>query len=399
MMFHQDWTARIEKPYGIYLDHQATDRPRPEAIQAVSAFMGDYFGNAGAVANERGRLARRHLEACRDRLADFLGAEGEAVIFTSGATESNNLVVASEGSRPGAHLVVSRIEHKCVLESAMRARQRGTRLSLLPVDGRGVVDLDALAKFIRDGASCVSVMTANNEVGTVQPIDRIAHMCAEAGVSFHTDAAQAVGKMPLTFTGSRIDYLSLSAHKFGGPQGIGALICTQKALDRLEPLLVGGGQEQGVRSGTVPVALCAGMAAAAAAIADDMDEECGRLRRLRDRLIEGLRETHAFFLNSSPDNGLCNSLNGGFTGIPALALMRRLPEIQFSLGSACTSGRTYSHVLQAMGLHPDRIESSFRLSVGWSSSEDDVETALEAFRRAVATFGRARQGRSTAGEP
>ncbi|MDR6885878.1 cysteine sulfinate desulfinase/cysteine desulfurase-like protein [Variovorax sp. 3319] len=233
-------------------------------------------------------------------------------------------------------------------------------------------------------------MAANNEIGVIQPLEEIGRMCQAADVRFHSDAAQAIGKMRLDVTALGIDYLTFTAHKYGGPQGIGGVICSRRGTDRVEPLLVGGGQERGLRSGTTPLALCAGMAAASLALSENMETEITRMRHMRNRLLSGLRSLGPFFTNSDADHRLCNNLNGGFEGISALLLMRRIPNVHFSAGSACTSGAAASHVLTAMGLARARIDSSFRLSVGWCTTEEDVERAIEAFGRALPTFPRQR---------
>ena len=377
-----------ERADGIYLDHQATDRPRPQVIEAVTHFMSSHFGNASASANHRGRLSRRYLDQFRETTATLMGDRADALLFTSGATESNNLVMSSEGRRKDAHLAVSAIEHKCVLESAARARQLGAKVSILPVTPEGVVDLDAVRRVLANGATLVSVMAANNEIGTLQPIREISALCKSAGARFHTDAAQAVGKSHIDFPGMGIDYLTFTAHKFGGPQGIGGLMCSQQVIEQLEPLLVGGGQERGLRSGTTPLALCAGAAAAALVLHHEMDKEIDRMRRLRDRLVAALQHMGPFFTNSHRADTLCNNVNGGFLGIPALMLMRRAPDLHFSVGSACTSGGGGSHVLKAIGLAQEKIDASFRLSVGWCTTDEDVDQAIDGFRQALMTFPR-----------
>ncbi len=375
---------------GIYLDHQATDRPRPESIDAVRRCMERHYGNASALAHARGQQSRRNLEHFRQLSAAAVRARGEALCFTSGATESNNLVIGSEARRPGAHLVVSAIEHKCVLESALRARECGAKVSILPVDSQGVIGVETLERLIAEGATFVSVMAANNEIGTRQPLREIARLCRQAGVRLHTDAAQAVGKMDLDMEALGIDYLSFTAHKFGGPQGIGAVVFADKTRDQVQPLLVGGGQERGMRSGTTPIPLCAGMAAASLLVARNMMSEIDHMRRMRDRLLDGLRGLGEFFTNSNVEHGLCNNLNGGFEGVSAMLLMRRMPEVHFSVGSACTSGAAASHVLTALGLPRKRIDASFRLSVGWCTTEDEVDQAVAAFARALQTIPRVR---------
>lgn len=371
---------------GVYLDHQATDRPRPQAIEAVKYCMEHYFGNASALAHERGKLSRRHLEKFRRAIASVVDAPEGTLFFTSGATEGNNLVISSEGRRPGAHLVVSSIEHKCVLESAIRAKEFGAKVSVLPVDSRGVVDLDVLRKTLADGATLVSVMTANNEIGTIQPFEEISRLCAAAGARFHTDAAQAVGKIRANIQALGADYVSFTAHKYGGPQGIGAVICNASVVDDMRPLLVGGGQERGMRPGTTPIPLCAGMAAASLALMENMEVEISRMHLLKRRLLHGLCSIGPFFTNGDVDHGLCSNLNGGFDRIPAALLMRRVPSVHFSVGSACTTGAGASHVLTAIGLTSQQIQSSFRLSIGWSTTEQDIDDALVAFRAALKTL-------------
>lgn len=373
----------VDEGAGIYLDCQATERPRPQAIEAVRQAMERYFGNPSALAHARGQAARRHLENFRRLSADIVKAPAEALCFTSGATESNNIVLASEARRPGAHLVVSAVEHKSVLESARRAREAGAQLSMLPVDPGGRADVEALERLIARGATLVCVMAANNEVGTIQPLAEIGRMCRQAGVRLHVDAAQAVGKMELDMAALGVDYLSFTAHKFGGPQGVGALVLSERARSELRPLLVGGRQERGLRAGTTPLALCAGMAAASHCVATALRPEIERMRRLRDDLLAGLRALGPFFSNSDVEHGLCNNLNGGFEGVSAMLLMRRMPRVQFSVASACTSLAGGSHVLAAMGLARPRIESSFRLSVGWSTTPDDVDGAVAAFASAL----------------
>lgn len=270
----------------------------------------------------------------------------------------------------------------------MRAHQLGAKVSILPVTPEGVVDLDAVRRVLADGATLVSVMAANNEIGTLQPIREISALCKSAGARFHTDAAQAVGKSHIDFLGMGIDYLTFTAHKFGGPQGIGGLMCGPQVIERLEPLLVGGGQERGLRSGTTPLALCAGAAAAALVLHHEIDKEVDKMRRLRDRLVAALQHMGPFFTNSHRADTLCNNVNGGFLGIPALMLMRRAPELHFSVGSACTSGGGGSHVLKAIGLTQEKIDASFRLSVGWCTTDEDIDQAIDGFRRALMTFQR-----------
>lgn len=348
--------------------------------------MEHYFGNASALAHERGKLSRHHLEKFRRATASVVGASGESLVFTSGATEGNNLVIMSEGRRPGAHLVVSCIEHKCVLESAIRAKELGARVSVVPVDGRGVIDLDALRRTLAEGATLISVMTANNEIGTIQPFEEISRLCAATGARFHTDAAQAVGKIRASVKAFGADYVSFTAHKYGGPQGIGAVVCSATVVDDMRPLLVGGGQERGMRPGTTPVQLCAGMAAASLALVENIDGEISRMRLLKRRLLDGLYSVGPFFTNGDAERGLCNNLNGGFDRIPAALLMRRVPSVHFSVGSACTTGADASHVLTAIGLKSQQIQSSFRLSMGWSTTEQDIDDAVAAFGAALKTL-------------
>lgn len=361
----------------VYLDSQGTERPRPEVLDAMLPYLGEAFGNASALAHERGRASRRVIETAREVLAHSVGASSEGVIFTSGATEANNMVLSSfpaGGARHG--LIVSAVEHKSVLEPAMRQGRQGARVHIARVDRDGRLDLDRLEALLGPDTALVSVMLANNEIGTIQPVQDVVRMSRAAGALVHVDAAQAMGKLPIDFAALDLDFMTLSAHKFGGPQGIGALITRPQHLHKLQPLSLGGGQEGGLRAGTLPLALCHGMAVAAALATLDIAGEAARVSDLRKQLLAGLSALGPYFVNGSLHDRLSGNLHGGFEGVAALKVMRALPDLHFSIGSACTTGAARSHVLDAIGLDPLRQGESFRLSLGWASTQADVDHVL-----------------------
>ncbi len=371
----------------VYLDNQATERLHPEVAAAMEPFWSTHIGNASAT-HGSGRFVRTQIESARNDIAFALGGDPEGLIFTSGATEGNNLVVSSLAARSPARLVVSAIEHKCVLESAARLERAGAEVNQIPVNSDGIVDLEALVRALDGGADLVSIMIANNEVGVVQPVAEIAGLCRSRGALIHVDAAQAVGRMPVSIEALKADFLTVSAHKLGGPQGIGAVLCRPSAMKFLRPFTVGGGQERNLRSGTLPNALCVGMGVAVSRAVRDLDRDAARIRALRDELLGILGRIGPFFTNGSLTERLCNNINGGFEGVDALALMRAAPDIHFSTGAACTAaGARESHVLRALGVPDDRIRSSFRLSLGWSTTRQDIRTTCEHFTSALAFLG------------
>ena len=371
---------------GIYLDNQATTPTDPRVVEAMLPFFTERFGNPHSSAHAFGWDAEEAVERARGQLAALIGAEPREVIFTSGATESNNLAIKGAARfhrerRP--HVVTLATEHKCVLESA-RALERegereGHRVDILPVLPDGLVDLDRLAEAVTEQTAVVSVMAVNNEIGIIQPIAEIAAICRDKGAYFHCDAAQAVGKIPLDVAALGIDLMSISGHKFYGPKGIGALYVRRRPRVRLEPLIDGGGQERGLRSGTLATPLCVGLGRAAEIAAAEMAAENARISALKTRLLEGITSRlSGVALNGHAELRVAGNLNLAFEGIDAEALMRALPRLAVSSGSACTSAAVEpSYVLQALGLPEARARGSIRLAVGRFNTEAEIDQAVE----------------------
>ena len=347
------------------------------------------FGNAASHTHAFGWRAEAVVEIAREEIAEALGAtDPREIIFTSGATESNNL--ALRGSILGArkekpHLITVETEHPSVLDPCAALEREGVRVTRLPVDSDGLVDPAAVDAEIDDQTVVVSVMAANNEIGVLQPVKEIGTVCRDRGVLFHSDAAQAVGKVSLNVEAAGLDLVSVSAHKLYGPKGVGVLFVRRRKSGRrirLEPLLHGGGHEQGLRSGTLPVPLIAGFAKAVTLGEGEREIEATRLLALRERLLRRLREALPdLLINGHPTRRLPGNLNLAFPGTAADALISALPDVAISSGSACSSARPEpSHVLKALGLPEDRVTASLRIGLGRSTNEPEVD---EAARRLI----------------
>jgi len=382
----------------IYLDHHATTPTDPRVVDAMLPYFTREFGNA-ASAHLFGWRAEAAVEAARESLARGIGARvPREIVFTSGATESNNLALQGvaevlRGRRD--QLIAAASEHPSVLDACRALARRGFDLVLLPVDGRGLVDPDAVARAIGPRTAVVSVMWANNEIGVLQPIESIARVCRETGVLLHCDAAQAVGKVPVDVAASGVDLLSFTAHKLYGPKGVGALwIRSGRPRVRLEPILYGGGHEGGLRSGTLPVPLIVGFARALELSLAERDSESCRLAELRDELLARLHaELSGVFVNGDRAQRLPGNLNVGFAGIEADALLAALPELALSTGSACSSARPEpSHVLKALGLPDDAVRASIRVGLGRATTRAEVEAAAERIVAEVRALRAARSG-------
>lgn len=370
----------------VYLDHAATTPMHPYAIEAMAAAMAQ-VGNPSSL-HTAGRAARRRLEESRESIAAHLGARPSEVVFTAGGTDSDNLAVkgvywARRDTDPRhRRIVTTAVEHHAVLDAVdWLAEHEGAQVTFLPCDPDGLVTPSALREVLsnHDDVALVSVMWANNEVGTIMPIAELAAVAGEFGIPMHSDAVQTIGQIPVDFAGSGLAAMSITAHKFGGPAGVGALLLRRDTA--CVPLLHGGGQERDVRSGTPDVAGAVGMAAAADIAVRALDGTSARLRGLRDRLVEGILgsigEVH---LNGARDNRLPGNANLTFRGCEGDSLLMLLDAngIECSTGSACTAGVAQaSHVLLAMGLPPEQARGSLRLSLGHTSTEADVDAVLQ----------------------
>ncbi|HTQ56665.1 MAG TPA: IscS subfamily cysteine desulfurase [Bryobacteraceae bacterium] len=365
----------------IYLDHHATTPLDPRVLAAMMPYLTGKFGNAASRSHAFGWEAERAVEEARRQVSGLIGASPQEIVFTSGATESDNLAikgVAEAHAGKGDHLVASAIEHKAVLDCLRRLAQHGWRVTWLPVGLDGLLDPSAVAAAITARTVLVSVMYANNEVGTIQPVAEIGRICREHGVLFHCDAAQAVGKVPVNVEAESIDLLSISAHKMYGPKGVGALY-VRRRNPRVAPAaqMDGGGHERGMRPGTLNVPGIVGLGEACAICAREMSQEAARLAGLRDllraKLEAGLDRVQ---LNGSIRQRLPNNLNMSFAGVESEALMMGMPDVAVSSGSACTSATMEpSYVLKAMGLDDETAHSSLRFGLGRSTTLEEIDCA------------------------
>jgi len=372
----------------IYLDHNATTPVHPEVLEAMLPFYKDGFGNASSI-HSFGREAKVALEESREKVAKFLNADPLEIYFTSGGTESDNLAVkgvAWANKKKGNHIITSQIEHHAVLESCKFLEKEGYEITYLPVDKHGLVDHDELKKSIKKETVLVSIMHANNEVGTIQPIAELAGLAKEKGVYFHTDAVQSTGKMKINVNELNVDMLSLSAHKFYGPKGVGALYIRRGV--RLTPLAHGGHHEKSRRAGTENVPGIVGLAKALEIAHADMGEEEKRLKHLTETFYKKVTERIPdVFMNGHPVLRIPNSMNLSFKGVEgeSIILNLDLKGIGVASGSACTSGTLEpSHVLSAMEVPGDLAQSSLRFSFGRSNTMEDVDYVVEILPEIIA---------------
>jgi cysteine desulfurase len=385
----------------IYLDNQSSTPLDPRVLEAMLPYFTEHFGNPHSESHIYGHNAMAAIDSARGEVARLINADPREIVFTSGATEANNLALkgaahfarahSPAGGSLRDHLIVPTTEHKCVLESAAALQREGFAVTYLPVEPNGLVSLDRLAAAMTERTLLVSVMAAHNEIGVIQPLAEIGALCRNRGVLLHTDAAQAFGKIPIDVEAMRIDLMSISGHKIYGPQGIGALYIRRRPRVRLLPLIDGGGQERGLRSGTLPTPLCVGLGRAAALAGAEMAEEAPRLRLLRDRLYANLRRrVPDLQLNGDLEHRLPGSLNMSFPGATASALIEACPSVAMSTGSACTSASVEpSYVLRALGLSDDRANASIRLGLGRFNTAAEVDFAVDAIAAAVSRVRKA----------
>lgn len=368
-------------PKPIYLDHHSTTPVDPRVLDMMLPFLREHYGNASNRSHAFGRTAAAAVEEARERVAQAIGARYSEIVFTAGATESNALAIKGLAHRrPGGHLVTSAIEHRSVLDACRRLEADGWPLSVVPVDRFGRVDPQDVRRALRPDTLLVSVMAANNEIGTLQPLGEIGAIVREAGALFHVDATQALGRIALDVEAASIDLLSLSAHKVYGPKGVGALYLRRRPR-RVEPLplVEGGGQENGLRPGTLNVPGIVGMGRACELAVQSMGDECGRVSALRDRLFDRLaRELDGLALNGHPDRRLAGNLNLGIDGVEAEPLLLGLPEVAVSAGAACSTGSAKpSHVLEAIGAAGGAARAAVRFGIGRFNTEAEIDRAAQ----------------------
>ncbi|HQS14943.1 IscS subfamily cysteine desulfurase [Reyranella sp.] len=372
----------------IYLDYQATTPMDPRVLEAMMPYFTHKFGNSGSRSHAYGWEAEEGTEKARAQVAKLIGADEKEVIFTSGATESNNLAirgVAEFYKDRKNHIITTVTEHKCVLDTCRHLEQQGFEVTYLPVRQDGLLDLEVLRAAITDKTVLVSVMAVNNEIGVIQPLAEIGKICREKKVFFHTDAAQAAGKIPLDVEALNIDLMSISGHKIYGPKGIGALYVRRKPRVRLVPMIVGGGQERGFRSGTLPTPLCVGLGEAAEICMKEMDVEAKRLKKLQERMLNGLRaKLTDIVVNGDLEQRIPGNLNISFAYVEGESLMMGIKNLAVSSGSACTSASLEpSYVLRALGVEEEMAHTSLRIGLGRFTTEHEVDTAVDELVRHV----------------
>jgi cysteine desulfurase len=364
--------------FPIYLDNHATTPLDPRVLEAMLPFFSSCFGNAASNSHSFGWEAAAAVEKARRQIAASIGASPQEIVFTSGATESDNLALKGVGeacSDRGNHIITAVTEHKAVLDSCKRLEKIGFRVTYLRVGSDGLIDLDELKDAFTDRTILVSIMAANNETGVLQPIEEIGRLCRERGVLFHSDAVQALGKVPLDVNRANLDLASLTAHKLYGPKGCGALYVRQSASARLVPLIDGGGHENGLRSGTLNVPGIVGFGKACEIAQQEMPEESCRLaglrNLLRDRLMTCLDQVT---INGSMEHRLPGNLNISFLEVEGETLLTGLNDVALSSGSACSSGKTHaSYVLKALGLTDEAAGSAIRFGIGRFNTEAEID--------------------------
>lgn len=375
----------------VYLDHHSTTPVDPRVIEAMLPCMTEHYGNASASVNRHGSAALELLQSAREKIAKVAGAESSEVIFTSGATEAINMVIrgiARGKNVADVHIITCATEHSAVLDTCDFMETQGARVTRLPVNSAGKIDLNQLERIVLNGATLVSLMHANNEIGVIHPIKEIALLCKQHGVLFHVDAAQTFGKLPIAFRESQIDFLSISGHKLYAPKGIGAmLIRRQMPPLRIDPLLHGGSQERGLRSGTINVPGAVALARAAELCHADMGPEQSRIRDLRDYLLDLIsEEIPELFVNGCMERRLAGNLNISFAALsdPHLLLPKLQDKISVSSGSACKSGsQKPSYVLKALGVPDDLATGSLRFGLGRFNTRAEIEYAAGAVAETI----------------
>lgn len=373
----------------IYLDYAATTPVDPRVAEKMMQCLtlDGTFGNPASRSHRYGWQAEEAVDVARNNVADLIGADPREIVFTSGATESNNLAIkgaAHANREKGRHIITSMTEHKAVLDTCKQLEQEGFDVTYLTPQPDGLIDLADLTAALRDDTLLVSIMHVNNEIGVVQDVAAIGELCRSRDIIFHVDATQSVGKLPVDLNELKIDLMSFSGHKLYGPKGIGGLYVRRKPRIRIDAQIHGGGHERGMRSGTLPVHQIVGMGEAYRIAKEEMAAEGERLRRLRDRLWHGLQQIDGVSLNGSLAQGVPNILNVSFRDVEGESLIMALKDLALSSGSACTSASLEpSYVLRALGLDEELAHSSLRFSVGRFSTDEEIEYAVALVQKSV----------------
>ncbi|XP_041638809.1 cysteine desulfurase, mitochondrial [Cheilinus undulatus] len=366
----------------LYMDFQATTPMDPRVLDAMLPYQVNYYGNPHSRTHAYGWESETAMETARKQVADLIGADPREIIFTSGATESNNMAikgVARFYQSKKRHVITTQTEHKCVLDSCRVLEAEGFNVTYLPVQQNGLLDLELLEASIRPDTSLLSVMTVNNEIGVKQPIKEIGKICRAKGIFLHTDAAQAVGKVPIDVHDWKVDLMSISGHKIYGPKGVGALYVRRRPRVRLEPQQNGGGQERGLRSGTVPTPLAVGLGAACSIAKQELEYDHERVSMLANRLVQKIMsEIPDVIMNGDPQQRYPGCVNLSFAYVEGESLLMALKDVALSSGSACTSASLEpSYVLRAIGADEDLAHSSIRFGIGRFTTEEEVDYTAE----------------------
>lgn len=373
----------------VYFDYQATTPMDKRVLEAMMPTLTTEFGNAGSKSHMFGWEAEKIVEKSREQVATVIGADTKDIIFTSGATESNNLAIKGVArfnkTDKKNHIITVETEHKCVLESCRYlGLKEGFRVTFLGVKENGLIDLDELKNAITDETIIVSVMGVNNEIGVIQDLKTIGQICREKGVYFHTDCAQAFGKIPLNVDEMNIDLMSISGHKIYGPKGIGALYVRRKPRVKIEPIIHGGGQERGLRSGTLAVPLIVGLGKASELMISDGSKDKEKINRLANKMIDEFLQMKKVYLNGDREKRWLGCLNFSFAGIEGESLMMAVNDVAVSSGSACTSATLDpSYVIKAIGTEDELAHSSLRIGLGRFTTEEEVDYFIKRIKEEV----------------
>jgi len=374
--------------FPIYLDYSSTNPCDPKVVDAMIPWLREHFGNPASRSHAWGWEAEEAVEKARMQVADLIGADHREIVWTSGATESNNLAIKGAAhfyKTKGKHLITVKTEHKAVLDTCRELERQGFEVTYLDVQADGLLDLDALKAAMRPDTILVSVMFVNNEIGVIQDIAAIGALCREKGVIFHSDAAQATGRVDIDLATLPVDLMSLTSHKTYGPKGIGALYVRRKPRVRLEAQMHGGGHERGMRSGTLPTHQIVGMGEAYRIAKEEMHAENARIRALQQRLLDGLKDVEEVFLNGNADKRVPHNLNMSFNFVEGESLIMGIKGLAVSSGSACTSASLEpSYVLRALGRSDELAHSSLRMTIGRWTTEEEIDYAVQSIKENVA---------------
>jgi cysteine desulfurase len=366
----------------LYLDMQATSPVDPRVLDAMLPYYMDQFGNPHSRTHMYGWESDEAVEKAREQIAKLIGANAKEIIFTSGATEANNIAIKGVMhfyKDKKKHVITTQTEHKCVLDSCRHLQQEGFEVTYLPVRKDGLIDMEELKAAIRPDTGIVSIMTVNNEIGVIQPMAEIGELCRKNKIFLHSDAAQAAGKIPISVDDMKVDLMSLSAHKIYGPKGVGALYMRRRPRVRVEAQMSGGGQERGIRSGTVPTPLVVGMGAACEIAMEEMEHDEKYIKELTDRLYKGITsQLDGVIVNGSLEHRYVGNLNLSFAYVEGESLLMGLKEVAVSSGSACTSASLEpSYVLRALGVEEDMAHTSIRFGIGRFTTKEEIDRAIE----------------------